>query len=254
VSIVPAGIRARRRKPAPIDRLSPRLSGILQELPVESTFGPPLNRPMELSGQAAVPTIRQPGVGRPVRPRVTFAEGRQRRAAESAPVDQHGNRRAWRGSRSGGWAIEPGVARIRGAQLSGVLAGPAEHVLRGFNRRRCAAHRFEENPPLTRFDGRRAGSDPRRAGRWHADTGLTRTHMGGVSSLSLAGFVFPADGLFAAGPAWSENGFLCLGAVALVVFLLASIRRHSTQCPRCREVNRPAAIYCAQCGQKLPES
>jgi hypothetical protein len=46
--------------------------------------------------------------------------------------------------------------------------------------------------------------------------------------------------------------FLVLGAVALVFVIGAFQRRPSQQCPRCREVNREPAIFCAQCGERLP--
>ncbi len=40
-------------------------------------------------------------------------------------------------------------------------------------------------------------------------------------------------------------------AVAVVV-LVASFRRPSRRCPRCQQINREQAVYCAQCGERLP--
>ncbi len=48
-----------------------------------------------------------------------------------------------------------------------------------------------------------------------------------------------------------DNGFICIGLVALIVFLATSTRRSAHRCRRCKEINREAAVYCAQCGTKL---
>ena len=41
-----------------------------------------------------------------------------------------------------------------------------------------------------------------------------------------------------------------VGVVLLVLFTTAA-RSPSPQCPRCREINRPMARFCAHCGHKL---
>jgi hypothetical protein len=43
-----------------------------------------------------------------------------------------------------------------------------------------------------------------------------------------------------------------IAAVVAVVVIASLQRRPSRQCPRCREVNREAAVFCAQCGERLP--
>ncbi len=43
--------------------------------------------------------------------------------------------------------------------------------------------------------------------------------------------------------------FVWLGGLGMVLWLL--LRRRSSRCGRCGEVNRPAAVFCAQCGQRL---
>ncbi|MCH8147954.1 MAG: hypothetical protein IH987_08160 [Planctomycetes bacterium] len=48
-----------------------------------------------------------------------------------------------------------------------------------------------------------------------------------------------------------DNAFVCIALVAVVVFLATSTRRSAHRCPRCKEINREAAIYCAQCGTRL---
>jgi len=40
---------------------------------------------------------------------------------------------------------------------------------------------------------------------------------------------------------------------AIIAFLATSTRRSSKRCPRCREINREHARYCAQCGAELPQ-
>lgn len=51
---------------------------------------------------------------------------------------------------------------------------------------------------------------------------------------------------------FGDDGLICIGVFALIFFLASCARRVSNRCPRCQEVNRPAAVYCAQCGQRLP--
>ena len=51
--------------------------------------------------------------------------------------------------------------------------------------------------------------------------------------------------------AWSRDGLVCVGLVAVFVFLATWFRRPARQCPRCKEINRPHAGYCAQCGAPL---
>lgn len=43
--------------------------------------------------------------------------------------------------------------------------------------------------------------------------------------------------------------FICL--IAVIAFLATASRRTGRVCTRCREHNRPQAVYCAQCGQRL---
>ncbi len=59
------------------------------------------------------------------------------------------------------------------------------------------------------------------------------------------------------GAAWAiafhfgDRGFLCVALVAVIVFLATATRRSARRCPRCKEVNREGAVYCAQCGTHL---
>lgn len=48
------------------------------------------------------------------------------------------------------------------------------------------------------------------------------------------------------------DGLVCIGVVVIIVFLATSTRRSARRCPRCQEINREAAIFCAQCGMRLP--
>lgn len=41
--------------------------------------------------------------------------------------------------------------------------------------------------------------------------------------------------------------------VGIGVFVASSFRRRPHRCPRCRELNRDQALFCAQCGTQLPE-
>ncbi|MHC4698868.1 MAG: zinc-ribbon domain-containing protein [Planctomycetota bacterium] len=50
---------------------------------------------------------------------------------------------------------------------------------------------------------------------------------------------------------FDRDGLVCIGLVALIVFLATSTRRSARRCPRCREVNREQARFCAQCGAPL---
>jgi len=49
------------------------------------------------------------------------------------------------------------------------------------------------------------------------------------------------------------DGLVCVGVVAIIVFLATTTHRSARRCPRCWEINREAAIFCAQCGTRLPE-
>ena len=62
-----------------------------------------------------------------------------------------------------------------------------------------------------------------------------------LSALELANpFYFGLDGL------------VCVAVVMIIVFLATSTHRSARRCPRCHEVNREPAVYCAQCGARLP--
>jgi hypothetical protein len=46
--------------------------------------------------------------------------------------------------------------------------------------------------------------------------------------------------------------FYGLGVLVVLMVLFTTAARNPRQvCPRCRESNRPGAVYCAQCGQAL---
>ncbi len=49
----------------------------------------------------------------------------------------------------------------------------------------------------------------------------------------------------------NEN-LLAVAIVAVIVFFATASRRPSRRCSRCREINREQAVYCAQCGVRLP--
>ncbi len=51
---------------------------------------------------------------------------------------------------------------------------------------------------------------------------------------------------------FDDGHILVVGLVAVIVFLATSTRRSARRCPRCQEVNRERALYCAQCGARLP--
>ncbi len=48
------------------------------------------------------------------------------------------------------------------------------------------------------------------------------------------------------------EGLACIAMVVVIVLLATSTRRMARRCPRCSEVNREPAIFCAQCGARLP--
>lgn len=48
------------------------------------------------------------------------------------------------------------------------------------------------------------------------------------------------------------EALLLMGGVIVIVLMVTSSRRPCRRCPKCREVNREVAIFCAQCGQRLP--
>ena len=50
---------------------------------------------------------------------------------------------------------------------------------------------------------------------------------------------------------FGNDGLVCVALVAVIVFLATSARRTARRCPRCKEVNREVAIFCAQCGTRL---
>lgn len=50
-----------------------------------------------------------------------------------------------------------------------------------------------------------------------------------------------------------RNGMIFVILVAVIAFLATSSRRSARRCPRCREMNRAAAVFCAQCGHRLPK-
>jgi hypothetical protein len=52
---------------------------------------------------------------------------------------------------------------------------------------------------------------------------------------------------------FNVDGFFIFGAV-FVIFLIGSLfyRRPARDCPRCGEVNRESAVFCSQCGDRLP--
>ena len=58
---------------------------------------------------------------------------------------------------------------------------------------------------------------------------------------------FPAIALY-----FGLDGLLCIGVVVLIAVLATTTHRAARRCPRCREINREAAVFCAQCGTRLP--
>lgn len=51
----------------------------------------------------------------------------------------------------------------------------------------------------------------------------------------------------------NRNRLWILGAVVLIVFFALSGRRPHRRCPKCGELNRNRANFCAQCGERLRE-
>lgn len=49
-----------------------------------------------------------------------------------------------------------------------------------------------------------------------------------------------------------ENIFVVV-VVLVGIFVANAFRRRPNRCPRCRELNREQALYCAQCGTRLPQ-
>jgi len=48
------------------------------------------------------------------------------------------------------------------------------------------------------------------------------------------------------------EALLWIGGVIVIVLMVTTSRRTCRRCSRCREMNREAAVFCAQCGQRLP--
>lgn len=48
------------------------------------------------------------------------------------------------------------------------------------------------------------------------------------------------------------NSFVVIGLVAALVFAFARGKEPQSRCQNCRELNRRGAVYCAQCGTRLP--
>ena len=51
---------------------------------------------------------------------------------------------------------------------------------------------------------------------------------------------------------FDDSPFWVLIGVAVFITWAVGSKRTPRPCPRCHEHNREAAIYCAQCGAKLP--
>ena len=49
------------------------------------------------------------------------------------------------------------------------------------------------------------------------------------------------------------DGLVCIGVVVAIAMLATSFRKTGRPCPQCSEVNREAAIFCAQCGKRLTD-
>ncbi|MCH8966805.1 MAG: hypothetical protein IID43_03935 [Planctomycetes bacterium] len=58
--------------------------------------------------------------------------------------------------------------------------------------------------------------------------------------LGLAGFQLSGGG-----------SLICVMVVVVIVLLATSTRQPARRCRRCQEINRPHAIFCAQCGARL---
>jgi hypothetical protein len=64
-----------------------------------------------------------------------------------------------------------------------------------------------------------------------------------LTSLVLIGLLVLAVG---------RKMFIFVGVVGIIAFLMTAGRRARRACKNCGEVNREEAIYCAQCGARLP--
>lgn len=49
-----------------------------------------------------------------------------------------------------------------------------------------------------------------------------------------------------------DRHLIVIGVIAVVAYLATCGRRPQRQCPRCKEINRPQAVFCSQCGTRLP--
>lgn len=47
------------------------------------------------------------------------------------------------------------------------------------------------------------------------------------------------------------RSLICVMFVVAIVVLATSFRQPARRCRRCQEINRPHAIFCAQCGGRL---
>lgn len=62
----------------------------------------------------------------------------------------------------------------------------------------------------------------------------------------------PVSDLLAFWP-FEDSRLWVIAIVVVAVSWAIGARRGPRSCPRCHEHNREAAIYCAQCGVKLPQ-
>ncbi|MFQ5590319.1 MAG: zinc-ribbon domain-containing protein [Phycisphaerae bacterium] len=72
-----------------------------------------------------------------------------------------------------------------------------------------------------------------------------------IASLSASAICANGVSVCAAGVRFDRDGLVCVAVVAVIVFLATSTRRSARRCPRCQEVNREQARFCAQCGAQL---
>jgi len=49
----------------------------------------------------------------------------------------------------------------------------------------------------------------------------------------------------------NSGGLICVGFAVVIILLTVFCRRPHRVCPKCREVNRIHACFCAQCGTAL---
>lgn len=80
----------------------------------------------------------------------------------------------------------------------------------------------------------------RRAAPSAADSGCTT--LSGFEPIPLSGLLLSGNMSFVACFVWTGG---------LVLLLTLLLRRRSLRCARCQEVNRPGAVFCAQCGTPL---